>query len=183
MDARMTDFTLNSPEVVARVEAEEENINRNVPNRIKQVLEAVLRDQAPLFPRMGWEGVDVVIVSDWPSSEWPLETRPGTRERPLILIDLALSERAMTFRKTHIGPEDFFRQMLSQAYAEAFIDRLALHGMDEDESVEVNIGFEFGERLEEHGPEDALAFLHHEARALQREFGGPKAWSPRTEPW
>ncbi len=164
--------TLNSPEVVAHVEAEGETLDRHVPEWLMQLIESILQEHAPAFGQMGWEGVDVVTVAGWDHGEYAFEVHLGTGRRPLILLDLEIAERlrARTFRA---HPDREIKRFLGQAYAEAYIDLLGLQGMDEDDEVVVNVSFEFGERLASDGPESAMLFLGREARALQREFGGP----------
>lgn len=174
-------YTLNSPEVIARIEAGGETFDLHVPEWLQQLIESILREHAPAFGQMGWEGIDVVTVTGWDHGEYAFEVLLGTAGRPIILLDLEIAERlAKTFRA---HPDREIKRFLGQAYAEAYIDLLGLQGIDDDDEVVVNVSFEFGERLASDGPDSAMHFLGREARALQREFGGPKAWSPRVESW
>lgn len=176
----MTNPTLNSPEVIAWAESRDETFDPNVPEWIQKNIEAILRDHTSLFGQMGWTGIDVVTVTGWDHGEYPVETQPGDPNRLIIFLDLDVAER-LSPRKFRIDIGRYIERLLGEMYAEAYIDRLALRNVADE--VVVNIAADFAERLGANGPDSAMLFLEHEGRALQREFGGPKAWSPRVEPW
>ncbi len=154
-----------------------ESLDRHVPEWLMQMIESILQEHAPAFAQMGWDGIDVVTVTRWDHGEYAYEMHLGSPRRPIMMLDLDIAARISPTFRAH--PDQVLRQFMGEAYGEAYIDQLELQGVDD--LVVINISAEFQRRLEVDGANAAVMFIEHEARRLQREFGGPKAWSPRVE--